>query len=649
MANINNPISENNIKLRWNEPYISEASNIQSSVNSPGVYRGGLIEQTTPSSSQMFRITKSLPDLDTTLLHFNSVTGIATVVRFPTDIVIDISSWFPVVSDQTWYVSISISYAHGGTSGDIVVSDTFPSSDNIILGIIDIPSGASTILNTYVRYDIRTRPANKRGMIIEKSSYQIGHGTGTTISDRVYLKNITGQTDKTNSRIQLYQGGASLLPLVGSDGGKIGVAVVRKSSGGDIIRDSDLDEWGCYLNPYIDYDFSKTESSFYVGMVYINYHGFSELDSIPATNKYQRKSLYRGTHAEDVFTKRLNLSSDAKMGTVPSGPLTDVLATLFTFMQHKVDIKQQPASTRSWLPIWQSNDGDNIGVSSKLYWRDGRIALVYNGRFSTSDNVTSNEVGPSSYCKVLDISNSSIREMVKFVSGSTGTYNINTPGDWDYYQDSSVSGGSKIDTIQDYKTTIMQGSGLILLLALETLGIRVYALGQSPGHVTNAFVIIINATITETAPYIYDCESDNNAKSSTSLMLYNDSLVIGIKKPTASIWGFGAGWDVVYTLGSIHDDATSGQFNNCFSVSGDIMESFRLILTNKAPFNQNSASFNYRNRWAVIPSSHSITRDFGDDPTYYVLDYQDKYGGYIYAYLPSLGDYRTGIKLEVFS
>lgn len=155
------------IKLRWEEPYVSEASNKQMSALPPGVYRGAQIAaMATPSQS--FRVG---PDCWGLGIHQDSLyvvgdpaNGFGIIVIDAADVTFDMSARFTgggssMPSDETWWVFIEATYTTGSpSSATYKVTDTTPPDDAVIIGKIEMLSGDTTITNARIDWSVHTTP-----------------------------------------------------------------------------------------------------------------------------------------------------------------------------------------------------------------------------------------------------------------------------------------------------------------------------------------------------------------------------------------------------------------------------------------------------------------------------------------------------------
>jgi photosystem II stability/assembly factor-like uncharacterized protein len=124
MTELTGSISNTKIKVRWTEPYVSEAVNKQNGSTPPGVYEGGLVDY---SSSTNLRVNGG------TFVVFDTTNGFGMHLIDPDNTIIDCSSLFPVSGNQTFYVGVRIVYATGNpTTGEYYITDVAPSEGHYV-------------------------------------------------------------------------------------------------------------------------------------------------------------------------------------------------------------------------------------------------------------------------------------------------------------------------------------------------------------------------------------------------------------------------------------------------------------------------------------------------------------------------------------
>jgi len=124
MAELVESISEEKIKVRWSETYVSEAMNRKLAMLPPGIYSGGDVDYDSTTELRIWGGDFVLSDV---------VSGFSLMVQDTDQTIIDCSSLFPAVGDQTWYVGVRTDYATGvDTTGEYFFTDTPPSANQLI-------------------------------------------------------------------------------------------------------------------------------------------------------------------------------------------------------------------------------------------------------------------------------------------------------------------------------------------------------------------------------------------------------------------------------------------------------------------------------------------------------------------------------------
>jgi hypothetical protein len=143
-------INENNIKARWEEPYVSDAINLGFGAMPRGIYRGFTAKQKSQPGSGI-RIDV---DPDSVLIHRDLDTGRGCVVRFDNFVEIDFT--FTVSTD--YYVWVNIYYLISAqTTGAFYVGtlSEVQAVDNAVI-ICKFNSSDSTITDSDISQDIYT-------------------------------------------------------------------------------------------------------------------------------------------------------------------------------------------------------------------------------------------------------------------------------------------------------------------------------------------------------------------------------------------------------------------------------------------------------------------------------------------------------------
>lgn len=145
-------INQDNIKVRWEEPYVSAAVNRVMSSLPRGVFRGFIVEQqATPAKGITIKV---LSGRDSFLLHEDVVNGNKTAVRYDADFDYSIP-YTTLGSEQTFYVWVDVDYSvSGDTNGYLKVGESGDRSDNsLTICKIVIPASQATILDAYITQD----------------------------------------------------------------------------------------------------------------------------------------------------------------------------------------------------------------------------------------------------------------------------------------------------------------------------------------------------------------------------------------------------------------------------------------------------------------------------------------------------------------
>jgi len=164
-------ISLSKMKVRWEEPYVSEAVNTAHSTIPRGVYRGFIARASaTPNKYFALEIDPILAgkDPDSTLVYWDRADGFAVVVRENTEPSFNMAGRFTAngnteipAGGEIWNVwadvSYSVSSATSGTYHVTLSGDPVP-DDAIMLAQITMPAGATTIINSYISTDVMTLP-----------------------------------------------------------------------------------------------------------------------------------------------------------------------------------------------------------------------------------------------------------------------------------------------------------------------------------------------------------------------------------------------------------------------------------------------------------------------------------------------------------
>jgi hypothetical protein len=428
MALFSSTINSSNIKFRFAEKYSSSAANIQTGINLPGVYRGAEILESAGGADTSFRIAVG-PENDSLILHQNTTNGIATVVRIESSVIIDMSaqSW-PIPSDIEWVVYMVVDYEDnvvttGSFAVDIPVNVP---TDAVILAHIFMESGDTSILQSRIRIDgsYRDKVLGKKGILIRRKIEKT-----TSSATRFQLTGRISFVDKTynwSGKVKFLSGISSDLVLVGSNGGEISAGSwYTQETGGSAITLSDLDEDGCYTNPWISMSFFDVSESSWTGTFAVVYWEFVEFEDFDTDNAIATDV---NSHANSVYCKQNTTYADAQL---PYGSLTSQISSLLYHIQQRIKNIHPDSVSSTWILLWRSNnvifDTNVDKYTTSVYFSSEGLLVCKGGYISGSTDFKTNESG---HCTVIFIDDDKIYKMVKSFSGA-GTSDIRYDEAWD--------------------------------------------------------------------------------------------------------------------------------------------------------------------------------------------------------------------------
>lgn len=428
MALFSSTINSSNIKFRFAEKYSSSAANIQTGINLPGVYRGAEILESAGSADTSFRIAVG-PENDSLILHQNTTNGIATVVRIESSVIMDMSaqSW-PIPSDIEWVVYMVVDYEDnvvttGSFAVDIPVNVP---TDAVILAHIFMESGDTSILQSRIRIDgsYRDKVLGKKGILIRRKIEKT-----TSSATRFQLTGRISFVDKTynwSGKVKFLSGISSDLVLVGSNGGEISAGSwYTQETGGSAITLSDLDEDGCYTNPWISMSFFDVSESSWTGTFAVVYWEFVEFEDFDTDNAIATDV---NSHANSVYCKQNTTYADAQL---PYGSLTSQISSLLYHIQQRIKNIHPDSVSSTWILLWRSNnvifDTNVDKYTTSVYFSSEGLLVCKGGYISGSTDFKTNESG---HCTVIFIDDDKIYKMVKSFSGA-GTSDIRYDEAWD--------------------------------------------------------------------------------------------------------------------------------------------------------------------------------------------------------------------------
>lgn len=430
MALFSSSINSSKIKFRFAERYASDAANIQTGINLPGAYRGAEVLESAGGADTSFRIALG-SDNDSLILHQNTTNGIATVVRMDATVIMDMSaqSW-PMASDVEWVVYMTVDYQDNqDTTGAFAVD--IPASvptDSVILAHIFMQSGDISILQSRIRTDgsYRDKVINKKGILLRRKV-----GKTTSSATRFQLTGRISFVDKTYNwagKVRLVSGISSDIEMIGGNGGEIYAGSwYTQETGGSAITLSDLDEDGCYTNPWISMVFFDVSESSWTGSFAAIYWELVELEDIDTDDAIATDV---NPHANNVYCKENTTYPDAQL---PSSSLTGQMSSLLNLIQNRIKtIHPTSPITSTWVLLWRSNniildstvDTDTVSV----YFSSEGLLVCKGGYMSGSTDFCVNEVG---HCFLVFADDDRIYKMVKSFSSAPDSSDIHYDEAWD--------------------------------------------------------------------------------------------------------------------------------------------------------------------------------------------------------------------------
>jgi hypothetical protein len=444
MALFSSTINSSNIKFRFAEKYSSSAANIQTGINLPGVYRGAEILESAGGADTSFRIAVG-PENDSLILHQNTTNGIATVVRVESNVIMDMSaqSW-PIPSDIEWVVYMVVDYDDNvDTTGSFAVD--IPANvpdDAVILAHIFMESGDTSILQSRIRIDgsYRDKVLGKKGILIRrKIEKTTSSATRFQLTGRI---SFVDQTYNWSGKVKFLSGIDSDSVLIGSNGGEIYAGSwYTQEIGGSAITLSDLDEDGCYTDPWISIVFFDVTETSLTGTFAVAYWEFVVLEDLDTAEAI---STDPNLHSNNVFCKGNSSYADI----LYTGTLTNQIDSLLSMIHQRVrnPHPDSPPPPGGWTLIWRSNNAvfdvsvDEDTVS--LYFSSEGFLVCKGGYMSGGANFYVNEAGN---CTVIFIDDNRIYKMFKSFSSAPDSSDIYYDEAWDSW-DKSEAGNVEFGT-----------------------------------------------------------------------------------------------------------------------------------------------------------------------------------------------------------
>ena len=426
-------IDNTKIKFRFSEPYASEASNIQMGVNLPGAYRGAIVEASSPASRYIY-INKESGDSDSIILHRNSSDGVCTVVRETLDIELDVSSVWPISSETTLYVYMYVDYDHTPQTSGIFrvvndIGDVDP--DAVMLAHVVLPSGAANVEQEYIKTDgsKRDKVHSKRGIVVMKRadySSTILHRTGFEITDKVCFMG----SSYPRNRVRLGDGVTNIYPLTGSDGGQVLASTWYDVEGGTPLSLLEMDEDGCYTNPWITMDFDDTDDTYNTSGFSAWYYAYVPFDEL---NAEDRNAGFFGLHTNEIYGR----DKDGSPDSLDNGVLDEQLDSLLGFINDRINEIHPTTVSSTWLLLWRSNNvATNADVTNdtfSVYFNNNGFALLRGG-YMDGNNFTVPVTGETGDVSAIFIYSNDMYFAKTNVSSLPFSQSILSASGWDEYQ-----------------------------------------------------------------------------------------------------------------------------------------------------------------------------------------------------------------------
>lgn len=458
-------INKTKIKFRFAEPYTSEASNFQAGINDVGVYRGGtvIVYGSAPSTS----VAIATDGTATVAVHRND-DGYGTVVNETSQVVLDLTSaiTWPVVSGGLQlYIYLEVSYAADAeTTGLWGMAELADLPDGAVrIAMLDLPAGATEILSSYIRtdgYTYRHKTLGRRGILVPRVS-SIGTGSGRSrfkIVGRVSCLGTSPADTNDNRAVMLLNNLYPSYPLTdgtSADNLVYAGAWYAAVSGGTALTLSDMDEDGCYTDPYVQFAGVST----FDASLKVAYYSYVSLDDIVTTEDYHG---FVFPHANRIKGSLITGTSD----TVAAGYLPAQLLSLLNKTSEKIDTINPNASSTTWALLWRSNDisSDSLvdGDTLSIYYRNTGVLLCKGGYISGTNFIVNSLIADPStllYCHSIYNDRISFRSIYR---AGPATIALEDSDDWAYYSfenqtSKTVYNVHNTENYDEYKSIVMNG------------------------------------------------------------------------------------------------------------------------------------------------------------------------------------------------
>jgi hypothetical protein len=578
-------INKTKIKFRFAEQYTSEASNFQAGINDIGAYRGGTVAVYGSSPSKSVRI---LTDgTSTVVLHRNS-DGYGTVINETAQPVLDLTSavtWPITTGGLQLYIYLDVNYsADAETTGLWGIAELGDLPDGAVrIAMLDLPESATEILDSHIRTDgssYRHKVLGKKGILIPKIA-SIGTGTSRSrflLADRVSCMGMVPDSGRHRAITLLSN---YCYPLTDGSASETLVTAGKwypTSGSGTSLGASDMDEDGCYTNPYIDfYGVATFDAAFEVA-----YYSFVSLDSI---NTASSMHGFVFPHADNIKSSLITGTSD----TLTAGYLPTQLLSLLNKISGKIDTVNPNTSTGTWTLLWRSNNISSDALvdtyTLSLYYSTGGLMVTRGGYISGSDFKINAAVSSPAALYAYSIDGTEIINRYVYRSGPA-TLDLADPLDWTTVT-KNVSTGENVYNLakslvfDQYQSITMNGvphigsnARYIQIFNLAEGDIRVYFSAAG----SNTSLMICSGCY-------WDDSSDKwkgigSSYNAIQLSIGRYGLTVKQKdKDDADFstgWSYTASWTGEWTL------ASGLSSESLFKVKGDITEScivpFKVVL-----------------------------------------------------------------------
>jgi hypothetical protein len=391
-------IPENQLKLRWREPYVTDGTNKALAVLDPGAYRGGYARETDPISTS-FRITAE-GEQDNSFLWVDKATGTALSILYGTDVLVDMAPQFSgpggtLPSAQTWYVWLDCSYSVGAaTTGKFYVTTTAPTSANAVkIARINMPNGVMSILTSYIDWSTtyRTVAHVDRPLLIAKAVTKSVSTNKFQLSGKVYLPAGTANWATRDFYINLLGGlGLTRWAYAGDDGALIWVKNVWADSGLSVGIASDSE--GFIEDPWIELDVSQTTDPT-PPMCYVRYWTRGTMRDLVLDDQIKADWMPHD-HAAYV-TARAKAGSPTAL---TSGTVQSQIEALLTAVNERISELAPESAPAASVLLWRSHniasDALVTGTTISIYWGTNLGFAVIVGGYISGANAVRALVSP---------------------------------------------------------------------------------------------------------------------------------------------------------------------------------------------------------------------------------------------------------------